>query len=207
MWGNLYHCNDNLEQLAAQRYGPFYTCAPRPWSVSSEIKPEEQQNHQIEKGKEMALRRPQGTGCDGSILLESSHYSPAEKESRVPDSPKEIAYDIIDEIKGAIEKVCPVTVSCADILTLTVRDVFVELGGPGWGMCSSPLDGFISYANEVKFYMPGPRADYRTFVKKFAVKGLTEMDMVVLSDMPHSQTDSIHAFGRFFENKVVCCST
>ncbi|KAL2612556.1 hypothetical protein R1flu_024248 [Riccia fluitans] len=147
------------------------------------------------------------TGCDGSILLESSHYSPAEKESRVPDSPMEIAYDIIDEIKGAIEKVCPVTASCAEILTLTARDSIVELGGSGWEMCSGPLDGFISYANEVKFYMPGTRADYRTFVKKFAVKGLTEMDMVVLSDMPHSQTDSIHAFSRFFENKVVCCST
>ncbi|KAL2611139.1 hypothetical protein R1flu_022831 [Riccia fluitans] len=105
----------------------------------------------------------------------------SEKESRVPDSPKEIAYDIIDEIKGAIEKVCPVTVSCADILTLTARDAFVELGGPGWKVCFGPLDGFISYANESKLYMPGPRAEYRTFVKKFAVKGLTEMDMVVLS--------------------------
>ncbi|KAL2611122.1 hypothetical protein R1flu_022814 [Riccia fluitans] len=30
-------------------------------------------------------------GCDGSILLESSYYGPAEKESGVPDSPKEIA--------------------------------------------------------------------------------------------------------------------
>ncbi|KAL2631727.1 hypothetical protein R1flu_016413 [Riccia fluitans] len=120
-------------------------------------------------------------GCDGSILLESSYYGPAEKESGVPDSPKEIAYDIIDEIKDAIEKVCPVTVSCADILTLAARDAVVELGGPGWKVCSGRLDGFISYANESKFYMPGPDANYRTLVKKFALKGLTEMDMVVLS--------------------------
>ncbi|KAL2611128.1 hypothetical protein R1flu_022820 [Riccia fluitans] len=120
-------------------------------------------------------------GCDGSILLDSSHYGPAEKDSGVPDSPKEIAYDIIDEIKYAVEKVCPVTVSCADILTLAARDAIVELGGPEWKVCSGRLDGFISYANESKFYMPGPSADYQTLVQKFALKGLTEMDMVVLS--------------------------
>ncbi|KAL2612561.1 hypothetical protein R1flu_024253 [Riccia fluitans] len=120
-------------------------------------------------------------GCDGSILLDSSNYGPAEKESGVPDSPKEIAYDIIDEIKYAVETICPRTVSCADILTLAARDAIAELGGPEWKVCSGRLDGFISYANESKFYMPGPSADYQTLVQKFALKGLTEMDMVVLS--------------------------
>lgn len=59
-------------------------------------------------------------GCDGSILLGNSNGITTETLSDKNFGIRKV--DIINEIKGSLEKICPETVSCADIIQLAARD-------------------------------------------------------------------------------------
>ena len=56
-------------------------------------------------------------GCDGSVLLNSSRSSVAEKDAAINFSLGD--FNIIDEIKAELEEKCPGVVSCADVLAVT----------------------------------------------------------------------------------------
>ena len=56
-------------------------------------------------------------GCDGSILLDNTEKIESEKEA-LPNKNSLRGVEIIDEIKTAVEKACPATVWCADILAM-----------------------------------------------------------------------------------------
>ncbi|PHU11707.1 Peroxidase 9 [Capsicum chinense] len=60
-------------------------------------------------------------GCDASLLLDNSRGIVLENGS---NANMNIArgFNVIDDIKYALEKECPQTVSCADILALAARD-------------------------------------------------------------------------------------
>lgn len=64
-------------------------------------------------------------GCDGSVLLNSTQDSQAEKDA-IPNLSLR-GYQIIDRAKSAVEKACPGVVSCADIVALVARDVTVAV--------------------------------------------------------------------------------
>ncbi|KAL2611167.1 hypothetical protein R1flu_022859 [Riccia fluitans] len=119
-------------------------------------------------------------GCDGSILLDASNGTAAEKDSIV-NAGSVRGYEVIDGIKAAVEKKCPGKVSCADIVALAARDAVVQIGGPGWKLSSGRRDGVVSSSIEPLFNLPSPFSDYATLVAGFAAKGLTEKEMVILS--------------------------
>lgn len=55
-------------------------------------------------------------GCDASILLDNANGIESEK-GEVPNL-SVAGYDVVDNIKTALENVCPGVVSCADILAI-----------------------------------------------------------------------------------------
>ncbi|KAK1408437.1 hypothetical protein QVD17_40211 [Tagetes erecta] len=62
------------------------------------------------------------SGCDASLLLEGDG---SEKDS--PANNGVLGYNIIDDVKVAVESVCPGVVSCADILAVAARDASVAV--------------------------------------------------------------------------------
>jgi peroxidase len=114
-------------------------------------------------------------GCDGSILL---NHEGSERKSQVSKTLR--GYEVIDDIKAEIEKQCPKTVSCADILTTASRDATVELGGPYWSVPYGRKDGKVSIDKEAEM-VPMGHENITSLIEYFQSKGLTVLDLVVLS--------------------------
>ncbi|KAG9129679.1 hypothetical protein Leryth_017757 [Lithospermum erythrorhizon] len=115
-------------------------------------------------------------GCDASILLD---YPGSERVANASKSLR--GFELIDEIKAEVEKVCPKTVSCADILTAAARDATVLAGGPFWSVPYGRKDGRVSIAKEADQYVPMGSEKITDLVEFYQSKGLNIVDMVVLS--------------------------
>lgn len=63
-------------------------------------------------------------GCDGYVLLDDTSTFTGEKTA-VQNFNSLRGFDVVDNIKAAVEKACPATVSCADILAIVARDSVV----------------------------------------------------------------------------------
>ncbi|CAL0309708.1 unnamed protein product [Lupinus luteus] len=114
-------------------------------------------------------------GCDASILL--NH----DGSERTAESSKTLrGFKVIDDIKAELEKQCPKTVSCADILSGATRDATVELGGPYWAVPYGRNDGKVSIAKEAET-VPMGHENVTSLIEFFQSKGLTVLDLVVLS--------------------------
>jgi Peroxidase len=59
-------------------------------------------------------------GCDGSVLLDDSDSIQSEKDA-LPNNNSLRGFDVVDDIKTAVENVCPGVISCADILALAAE--------------------------------------------------------------------------------------
>ncbi|CAL9169071.1 unnamed protein product [Musa hybrid cultivar] len=119
-------------------------------------------------------------GCDASVLLDSTANITAEKDA-IPN--RSLAgFEVIDQVKAALEKACPGRVSCADIVALAARDsVSFQFQKPLWEVKTGRRDGNVSLASEALADIPSPGANFTRLVQQFASKNLDVEDLVVLS--------------------------
>lgn len=120
-------------------------------------------------------------GCDASILLDSTPSGePVEKDS--PANGKSLrGLELIDEIKTQLEKECPETVSCADIMAFAAREAVFLSGLPYHPVRAGRRDSRSSRAADVFGNLPIPMMSIKELIKLFASKGLSVEDLVVLS--------------------------
>ncbi|PSR92491.1 Peroxidase [Actinidia chinensis var. chinensis] len=119
-------------------------------------------------------------GCDASVLLDDTQGFVGEKTAG-PNLNSLRGFEVIDAIKSDLEAVCPVTVSCADILAVAARDSVILSGGPGWEVQTGRKDSLTASKTAANNNIPGPNSDVTTLVSKFQNVGLTLGDMVALS--------------------------
>lgn len=91
-------------------------------------------------------------------------------------------FEVIDDIKKEIEKKCPGTVSCADILTTAARDATGMVdGGRYWTVEYGRKDGFYSYDKEADELVPVGHESITSLLELFQSMGLDVSDLVILS--------------------------
>jgi peroxidase len=91
-------------------------------------------------------------------------------------------YTVIDEIKSALERECPATVSCADVIALASRDAVALLGGPTWNMPLGRKDSRVAADKAFTTrHLPSANDNLGELIKMFGELGLDARDMTALS--------------------------
>ncbi|XP_038688225.1 peroxidase 5-like [Tripterygium wilfordii] len=120
-------------------------------------------------------------GCDASILLDETHSIKSEKTA-LPNNASVRGYEIIDNAKAAVEKICPGVVSCADIVTVAARDSSEYVGGPSWKVKLGRRDSTTASRSLAESgELPSFTASLDQLITHFARKGLDKRDLVALS--------------------------
>ncbi|KAK9285740.1 hypothetical protein L1049_024939 [Liquidambar formosana] len=119
-------------------------------------------------------------GCDASLLLDDTPTMLGEKLS-LSNINSLRSYEVIDEIKEALEKVCPEVVSCADIIIMASRDAVALSGGPNWKVKLGRKDSLTASQEDSNNIMPSPRANASALIDLFSKFNLSVEDLVALS--------------------------
>ncbi|KAB1228249.1 Peroxidase 5 [Morella rubra] len=119
-------------------------------------------------------------GCDASVLIDSTPSNKAEKDAP-PNNPSLHGFEVIDNAKASLEKICKGVVSCADVVAFAARDSIELTGGYGYEVPAGRRDGRISLASEASKNLPPPTLNVNQLTQFFANKGLTQEEMVTLS--------------------------
>ncbi|GJW22468.1 peroxidase 17 [Tanacetum coccineum] len=119
-------------------------------------------------------------GCDGSLLLDDTPTMLGEKLS-LSNINSLRSYEVVDEIKEALETACPQIVSCADIIIMASRDAVALSGGPDWEVKLGRKDSLTASQKDSDDIMPSPRANASTLIDLFAKFDLSIKDLVALS--------------------------
>eukprot|EP00249_Psilotum_nudum_P032735 c4867_g1_i1 orf=17-997(-) len=117
------------------------------------------------------------TGCDASILLNSTAQSTAEKDA--PPNASLRGFDLIDKMKETLEQKCPETVSCADIIAIAARDAVALSGGQHYELLLGRHDGMVSLASETAT-LPDVSSSLPEALAKFKANGFTTEEFVAL---------------------------
>jgi hypothetical protein len=121
-------------------------------------------------------------GCDASVLLDPTPANP-ETEKTAPINIGLAAFDVIDDIKAALEERCPGTVSCADILVYAARDAssILSNGRVRFAAPAGRLDGVVSRAADAQRDLPDSTFTVAELVRNFRRKNFTVEELVILS--------------------------
>ncbi|CAK7342312.1 unnamed protein product [Dovyalis caffra] len=127
------------------------------------------------------------TGCDASLLLDNSSSILSEKLSG-PNVNSARGFDVVDNIKTAVENSCPGVVSCADVLALAIESSVSLSGGPSWNVLLGRRDSLNANQAGANTSIPSPSEGLSSITAKFSAVGLNTNDLVTLS--------GAHTFGR-----------
>ncbi|KAI5405210.1 variant 2, Peroxidase 52, partial [Lathyrus oleraceus] len=119
-------------------------------------------------------------GCDGSILLDDTPTFTGEQHA-APNNNSARGFEVIDNIKSAVENICPGIVSCADILAIAAADSVTILGGPTWNVKLGRRDAKTASQSAALASIPRPTSDLNVLAKMFSDNGLSIKDLVALS--------------------------
>lgn len=119
-------------------------------------------------------------GCDASILLKDGPT--IQTEQTVGGNNNSVrGYEVIDDAKARVEKICPGVVSCADIVAVAARDASVAVGSPSWAVQLGRRDSRTASPALALTDLPRASDSLDTLISRFAGKGLSARDMVALS--------------------------
>ncbi|CAL0307701.1 unnamed protein product [Lupinus luteus] len=122
-------------------------------------------------------------GCDASVLLDDTPSFLGEKTA-FPNNNSLRGFDVIDEIKAAVDKACKRhVVSCADILAIAARDSVAILGGQQYWyqVLLGRRDATNASWDAANNNLPPPFFNFTQLVGLFQAHGLNLKDLVVLS--------------------------
>ncbi|GAA0162030.1 peroxidase [Lithospermum erythrorhizon] len=119
-------------------------------------------------------------GCDASLLLDDTDSMLGEKLA-LSNIDSLRSYEVVDEVKDAVEKACPSVVSCADIVIMASRDAVFLSGGPYWGVKLGRLDSLTASQDNSSNIMPSPRSNATSLINLFSKYDLSVKDLVALS--------------------------
>ncbi|KAM1126328.1 hypothetical protein ACFX2B_041027 [Malus domestica] len=140
-------------------------------------------------------------GCDGSVLLDDAPNFIGEKNVP-PNKNSSRGFEVIDEVKSAVEKVCPGTVSCADIVATVARDSVVMLGGPSWGIQLGRKDARATNPVVTNVSIPTARANLKELILRFSGIALNKRDLVALSGAHTLGQAQCHNFRKRIYNET-----
>ncbi|KAK8258712.1 hypothetical protein V6Z12_D13G005900, partial [Gossypium hirsutum] len=111
-------------------------------------------------------------GCDGSVLLDDTSSFIGEKNA-APNRNSARGFNVVDDIKSAVEIVCPGVFSCADILALSARDSVTILGGPYWDVKLGRRDARTASQAAANNNIPSPSSNLNQLISRFSAHGLS----------------------------------
>uniref|UniRef100_A0A7N0R9C7 Peroxidase n=1 Tax=Kalanchoe fedtschenkoi TaxID=63787 RepID=A0A7N0R9C7_KALFE len=131
--------------------------------------------------------------CDASVLLETTQEIQSELESDRSFGIRNLKY--LNTIKKAVERECPSTVSCADILALAAKEAIVLRGGPEIQMKTGRRDSKKSYLSETYQAIPNHNDSTSSVLSHFGSIGLDVEETVAIL--------GVHSIGRTHCRNIV----
>ncbi|CAI9096928.1 OLC1v1033192C1 [Oldenlandia corymbosa var. corymbosa] len=119
-------------------------------------------------------------GCDASIMLDETSTIQSEKTATANVNSAR-GFNVIEDAKSAVEKICPGVVSCADILAIAARDSSAAVGGPSWDVQLGRRDSTTASRALANRDLPSPFANLQNLTDLFSRKNLNAKEMVALS--------------------------
>ncbi|CAN1323307.1 Peroxidase 9 [Linum perenne] len=118
---------------------------------------------------------------DCFVQVTDSSANIASEKNAGPNRNSLRGFEVMDQIKSELEKACPHTVSCADILAMAARESTVLSGGPNWELPLGRKDSRRASLSLSNQNIPAPNSTIQTLVNLFKRQGLNQIDLVALS--------------------------
>ncbi|KAL9268367.1 Peroxidase 71-like protein [Drosera capensis] len=142
------------------------------------------------------------TGCDASVLVKNINGMQTEM-ANLNQLNTLRGLDAIEAAKLELEKECPGTVSCADVLAFAARDSIVLLGNPSYAVPAGRRDSLTSKMEDAAA-LPGPNMNAANQVQAMADRGFNVSEVVVL--LGSHGVGRAHCFNSIADPKFVFVS-